>query len=179
MPSALLTIRPAEPADAAGVAEVNLSAWQTTYRGILDDDYVQGRSSQDQLVVWRDLLAEPNPSRQYFVALEDDRVLGYCGAGRNADTHSPFQAELYGATVLPGRHGQGIGSRLLGTQAQWLRLMGWESMQCWLMEQNPFRGFYERHGGLRLDATRELDFGGKRVTVISYGWTDLDALIQL
>ncbi len=177
MPPALLTIRPAEPADAAGVAEVNLLAWQATYRGLLDDAYVQGRSSQDQLVVWRDLLTEPNPSRQYFVALEGDRVLGYCGAGRNVDTRSPFQAELYGASVLPSR--QGIGSRLLGTQAQWLRLMGWESMQCWLMEQNPSRGFYERHGGLRLDATRELDFGGKRVTVVSYGWTELDALIKL
>lgn len=89
MPSALLTIRPAEPADAAGVAEVNQLAWQETYRGILDESYVRGRSSQDQLTVWRDLLTEPNPSRQYFVALEGDQVLGYCGAGRNADTRSP------------------------------------------------------------------------------------------
>ena len=103
-------------------------------------------------MVWRDLLTEPNPSRQYFVALEGDTVLGYCGAGRNVDTRSPFQAELYGANVMPGRNGQGIGTRLLGTQAQWLRLMGWQSMQLWLMERNLYRGFYERHGGQVLDA---------------------------
>lgn len=80
---------------------------------------------------------------------------------------------------MPGRNGQGIGTRLLGTQAQWLRLMGWQSMQLWLMERNPYRGFYERHGGQVLDATRDLDFGGRRVTVVSYGWTELDALIRL
>jgi GNAT superfamily N-acetyltransferase len=179
MTARLLTIRPAEPSDATGVAEVNHAAWLATYRDALDPGYVESRSMADQLQVWRDLLTHPDPSRQYFVALDGPDLIGYGGAGRNADRHSPFQAELFGVSVLPGRHGQGIGTRLLGTQAQWLRVMGWHSMQLWLMEQNPFRGFYERHGGTLLDGSRDLDFGGKRVTVVSYGWTELDALIKL
>jgi GNAT superfamily N-acetyltransferase len=179
MSASLLTIRPAEPADAAGVAEVNHASWLATYRGVLDAAYVENRSQDEQLQVWRDLLTQPDPSRQYFVALEGDQVIGYSGAGRNADRRSPFQAELFGVSLLPGRHGHGIGTRLLGTQAQWLRVAGWNNMQLWLMEQNPWRGFYERHGGILLDGSRDLDFAGKRVTVVSYGWTDLDGLIQL
>jgi len=179
MNTSQLTIRPAEASDANAVAEVNHAAWLATYRGVLDPAYVEGRSVADQLQVWRDLLTQPDPSRQYFVALDGQQLIGYCGAGRNADRHSPFQAELFNVSVLPGRHGQGIGTRLLGTQAQWLRVMGWSSMQLWLMEQNPFRGFYERHGGVLLDGSRDLDFGGKRVTVVAYGWTELDALIKL
>lgn len=179
MSASLLTIRPAEAADATGVAEVNHAAWLATYRGVLAPATVESCSLQDQLQVWRDLLARPDPSRQYFVALEGDRVIGYGGAGRNASTHSPFQAELYGVSVLSNFGKRGVGTRLLGTQAQWLRVMGWQSMQLWVMEQNPFRGFYERRGGQLLDGTRDLDYGGQRVTVVSYGWTDLDTLTRL
>lgn len=179
MPPSVLTIRPAEPADAAGVAEVNLRSWKVTYQGLFDERTLNGQSLDDQLRVWRALLTEPSPSQQYFVALDGEQVMGYVGAGRNADTRSPFQAELFGVVVLPGRHGQGIGTRLLGTQAQWLRVRGWQSMQYWMMESNPFRAFYESRGGLLLDQQREVEFGGKKVTVVSYGWPDLDPLIRL
>ena len=33
-------------------------------------------------------------------------------------------------------------------------------------------------GGKQLDQARDLDFGGKRVTVVSYGWLDLEQLIK-
>jgi GNAT superfamily N-acetyltransferase len=179
MPSATLTIRPAEPSDAAAIAEVNQATWLATYRGLLDDSYLNSRSLDEQMQVWKALLTEPNPSQQYFVALEGNQVVGYCGGGRNADTRSPFQAELFVVYVLPNWHGRGIGKRLVAALAEWIRSKGWQSMQTWLMENNPYRSFYERLEGMLLDQVRDLDFGGTRVSVRSYGWTDIEPLIKL
>jgi len=179
MPPATLTIRPAEPSDAAANAEENQATWLATYRGLLDDSYLNSRSLDEQMQVWRALLTEPNPSQCYFVAVDGDQVIGYCGGGRNADTRSPFQAELFVVYVLPAWHGKGAGRRLVAALALWLRSKGWSSMQTWLMEKNPFRSFYERLDGLLLDQVRDLDFGGARVSVVSYGWPDLEPLTRI
>lgn len=179
MPFATLTIRPAEPSDAASIAEVNQTTWLSTYRGLLDESYLNSRSLEEQMQVWRALLTEPSPSQQYFVALEGAQVIGYCGGGRNVDTRSPFQAELFVVYVLPQWHGKGVGRRLVSALAEWLRSKGWQSMQTWMMEKNPYRKFYEGLNGVLLDQVRDLDFGGKRVTVVSYGWTELEPLTNL
>jgi GNAT superfamily N-acetyltransferase len=179
MSSAQLNIRPAEAGDAVALASVNHETWLATYRGILDAATVEARSLEDEVRLWQDLLTERSPSQQRFVALEGDRVVGYCGGGRNADTRSPFPAELFGIYVLPGWQSKGVGKKLLGTLAQWLRLQGWSSMQVWVLERNPFRRFYETCGASLLDQTRDVDYGGKRLTVLSYGWTELDKLTEL
>jgi GNAT superfamily N-acetyltransferase len=177
--AAQLTIRPAEAGDALALAGVNHETWLATYRGILDAATVEARTLEDEIRIWQDLLTERNPSQQRFVALENDRIVGYCGGGRNADTRSPFPAELFGIYVLPGWQSKGVGKKLLGTLAQWLRLQGWSAMQVWVLERNPYRRFYEGCGATLLDQTRDVDYGGKMLTVVSYGWTDLDKLTEL
>jgi GNAT superfamily N-acetyltransferase len=176
MPIQTLTIRPAEASDAAAIAEVNQATWRAIYAGQMDEAFLANRSTEEQLLIWKALLTEPNPSCCYFVALEGEKIIAYSGGGRNADSRSPFQAELFVVYVLPEWHGHGIGRRLVGAQARWMRSKGWNSMQTWVWEKNPFRGFYENLEGIRLDQDRELDFGGRRIRVVTYGWPGLEKL---
>jgi hypothetical protein len=52
-------------------------------------------------------------------------------------------------------------------------------MLVWVMDKNPYRHFYEKIGGELLDQTRDVDYGGSKLTVVSYGWTELGKLTNL
>jgi GNAT superfamily N-acetyltransferase len=172
-------IRPAEAGDAEQIAFVNHEAWLSTYHGILDDAYLESRSLDDQVALWQETLAQRNPSAQRYVALQGSKVLGYCGGGRNPDPHSPFQSELFGIYVLKQQQGQGVGRQLSVVLANWLLVQGHQSMLVWVMEKNPYRRFYASIGGELLDQSRDVDYGGKKIGVVSYGWTNLKALADL
>ena len=177
--SVLLTIREAEPSDAAQIAQVNHEAWLSTYRGILTEAYLESRSLDDQVQIWQSTLAQPSPSENRFVALAGSQVIGYCGGGRNPDTRSPFQSELFGIYLLQEYQRQGVGHQLVHVLARWLQKQGSKSMLVWVMDKNPYRRFYEKIGGELLDQTRDVDYGGAKLTVVSYGWTDLGKLTNL
>ena len=177
--SALLTIREAQAADAAQIAQVNFETWRSTYNGILDQDFLEARSLEEQVSVWQDTLNTINPSAKRFVAIKDHNVIGYSGGGRNPDTRSPFQSELFGIYVLKAYQGMGVGQALTTSLAHWLVSQGSQSMLVWVLDKNPYRRFYEKIGAEKLDQTRDVDYGGKRLTVVSYGWTNLAALTNL
>jgi ribosomal protein S18 acetylase RimI-like enzyme len=177
--STLLTIREAEPSDAAQIAQVNLETWLSTYHGILDEAYLQSRSLDDQVSIWQSTLAQASPSENRFVAVAGNQVVGYCGGGRNPDTRSPFQSELFGHYILKQYQNQGLGKQLTHALARWLQKQGSQSLLVWVMDKNPYRRFYEKIGGELLDQTRDLDYGGKKLTVVSYGWLDLNKLVNL
>ena len=43
----LLTVRPATAADARGIATVRVRAWQSGYRGLIPDDYLDHMSIEE------------------------------------------------------------------------------------------------------------------------------------
>jgi GNAT superfamily N-acetyltransferase len=170
------TIRPAGPQDAAEIARVNQETWVETYRGILDEASIQAHTLEEQTRLWQQQLATSSPSEKRFVAEAGGVIVGYCGGGRNPDPHSPFQSELFGIYVLKDYQKRGMGAALLRELAAWLLVRGYRSMLVWVLDQNPHRNFYSKLGGLTLDQLREIDYSGKRLSVVSYGWTDLRKL---
>jgi len=177
MPETAL-IRLATPSDAPEIARVNHQTWVETYKGILDDEVIKARSLEEQVKVWQDQLGAPKPSELRFVAEAHGQIVGYVGGGRNADTHSPFQAELFGIYVVRDFQNKGLGSRLVSALAAALKEKGHGSMLVWIMEKNPYRKFYEKLGGLLLDQSRDVEYGGKNLRVACYGWADLGPLIR-
>lgn len=171
------TLRPAQASDAQAIARVNHVTWAETYQGLLDPAYIQSRSLDEQVKLWQDQLSAPSPSEARVLAEREGLVLGYAGGGRNPDTHSPFSAELFGIYVLRDYQRQGVGTALLHSLASWLASQGHRSMLVWIMRENPFREFYVKTGASLLEQTREIDYGGKKLTILSYGWHDIGTLL--
>jgi len=48
-----MLLRPAEPADAMGVARVHVRSWQAAYRGLLPDAYLDGLRAEDRAQRYR------------------------------------------------------------------------------------------------------------------------------
>ena len=81
--------------------------------------------------------------------------------------------------MLPEYQSQGLGHQLVHGLARWLEKQGSQSMLVWVMDKNPYRRFYEKIGAQLLDQTRDVNYGGKNLTVLSYGWTNLHSLLSL
>ena len=120
-----VTIRRAGAADAAAIAEVFLASFKATYAFPLahSDDDVRG---------WvRDVMV---PTHESWVALDQDRVVGWMALG---------PGELDQLYVAPDRLGEGIGRRLLDVA----RERSPDGLRLYTFQVNArARRFYERNG---------------------------------
>jgi GNAT superfamily N-acetyltransferase len=182
-PSASVNIRRAVLADLRGMACVHVDGWKTAYRGIVPDEIL------DHLTVESDLasgfgsgLKERRPGEEQFVALTSaDEIVGYAIAGPNRDPNPDFAGELEAIYVLSSHQGRGVGTALVRELAQYLLSMGTTSLIVWVLEQNPYRRFYERLGGFpagqRMGRPHRL--GGGLLSEVGYGWNDIRRLANL
>lgn len=117
MVAADVSVRVGWPADAPGIAEVQLRSWQQRYDGRLAAQLAaQGIAVDDLAEAWRGTLARPPQARQRaLVALVRDRVVGFALTGPNADPDADPSAdgEIGEFTVDPDETRAGHGSRLL------------------------------------------------------------------
>lgn len=175
----MVTIRPALPADAAGMADVHVATWRTTYPGLLPDRYLVALDPKAYAAHWRRALADPQRGRGCHVAVDEGGgVLGFGWCGRQRSRVDGYQAEFYALYVVDHAQGQGIGRRLMGVMAEDLVGRGHRSALVWVLQRNPSRFFYERMGGLHC-AEHPISFAGKAMTEIAYGWPDLMSLGRL
>lgn len=117
MVAADVSVRVGWPADAPGIAAVQLRSWQQRYDGRLAAQLAeQGIGVDDLAEAWRGTLARPPQARQRaLVALVHDRVVGFALTGPNADPDADPSAdgEIGEFTVDPDETRAGHGSRLL------------------------------------------------------------------
>lgn len=173
-------IRPARVEDAGEIANVRVTTWRSTYRGLISQDYLDKMDIAAETRNYQNGLAHMPPERIIFVAEvqpeggpQPDRgkVVGYSNAGPARDLDSEFPAELYALYILPEYQGRGIGRSLVREAAGWLTGKGYQTMIIYVLRENePARKFYEAIGGRMV---RELtrDVLGLTLSEVGYGYT--------
>ncbi len=138
--------RLAGPGDAEAVANLHADSWRRHYRGAYSDVFLDGDVLADRLVVWIELLREPDP-RRYTILAEDGGLVGFANTVFEQDP--TWGALLDNLHVADGYKRRGIGSRLLALTAA--AVMGRPQrtgLYLWVLEQNvDARAFYEARGG--------------------------------
>jgi len=165
-----ITIRPARPGDARGIARLDVETWRATYAGILSATYLVGLSERRREAGWRGvILREPRDVR---VATDSiGAMVGFGSCGPNRSDRS-FAGEVFTLYVAPDWQNQGIGRRLLITLFRRLVATGRRSAILWVLRDNPSRFFYERLGGQQV-SRKALAVGGTAIGATAYGWRDL------
>lgn len=175
----IVHVRRATPNDLMAMARVHVETWKSAYRGLGFDDRL------DQLTVETDLargfgrwLANPLPGMAQFVAVTSaDEVVGFAMGRPNREPDPEYTGELGSIYVLPFHQGRGVGSTLLRRVVDHLTDLGHRSMLAWVLEENPYRRFYERLGGNlvqhRVAWSRTV---GTDLPKVSYGWKDITRL---
>lgn len=168
----MTTIRPATPDDAPAIAHVHVEAWRTAYRNVLPDHVLDGLSEEQRRNHWQAVLSSPQPGEFVLVAEQDGRVVGFAKGGPERGGDPQFRGEVYAIYLLNEFRRQGIGRVLFRRAVEALVEFGLNSMKVWVLRDNPYQRFYERHGG-KLAGERLIQIGGQEFVEIAYGWNDL------
>ncbi|MEQ6901120.1 GNAT family N-acetyltransferase [Nocardioides sp. YIM 152588] len=158
MVGADVSVRVAWPADAAGIAGVQLRAWQRRFAAAAADLGDEAAAGLQE--AWRASLARPPAARhRALVALAGDEVVGFALTVPAADPDSEDVAdgEVAEFTVDPDRTGHGHGSRLLQACVDTLVADRFSRAVCWVdTGDDGLRAFLTGAGWSADGASREL-----------------------
>ena len=155
-----MIIRQAAEEDVMQIAEIMVEDWQTAYRGIMDDDFLDSLSAEQRYGI------EIKRYRKYTVAAEDDEILGY--AWNEAAGDEPADCEIIALYVRYAERNRGIGRALMRHSMDSFRQAGKKMMIVWCLRDNhESRKFYEKMGGkVYKEGTHR--WGDREYAMISY-----------
>lgn len=165
-------IRAAKVGDAEGIATVHVTSWQSTYRGILPNSFLdelpKSRGPQ-RLAMWTDLIEKPVAKSAIFVATVDNRIVGFVNCGPTRDIPPLTDGEIFAIYLLEEYQRQEIGRALFEKAREFLQGAAFKSFSVWVADKNPSRGFYERMGGQR-NGEKKDSIAGHVLNEIRYVW---------
>ena len=143
-------IRDMLPEDIDGKGIVHFRSWQESYRGIVDEDYLE-RMSEDKCKE----MAHHWPQNT-AVAVVDGRVVGFgCWYPYQSDSTA---AELGALYVLEEYKGKGLGRKL--TDYCLKKVSGYQKAILWVLEENHRAiAFYEHYGFVKTGEKTTMKLG--------------------
>jgi len=161
-------IRDARPGDENAVADVHVRSWQSAYRGLLPDQYLDGLRPEHRIPGYRFGQGEATVPRT-LLALESGALLGFATFGASRDEDAPGAGELFALYVDPQRWRTGAGRALLLRAREGLHAGGHRKAILWVLRGNePAERFYEEDGWRRDGASRWEDPWGVRSQVFRF-----------
>lgn len=144
----MITYREVTADDAESIAQLHSLSWQQNYRGAFSDEFLNGPVLENRQQVWQRRLRQPAPD-QYVIMAEFGKTI--CGFACAYLAEDPVWGTLLdNLHVRKERKGQGIGSVLLKSAAQWSYQKNPEAgFYLWVLVQNgSARKFYDHMGGI-------------------------------
>jgi ribosomal protein S18 acetylase RimI-like enzyme len=143
-----IEVRAATPADARGIADVHVRAWQEAYAHLLPAEDLARLNVEQRERRWVEILTLAHALT--CVAVDNGTVVGFANSEPGRDADSPRELELPSIYVLASHHGSGAGQQLLDA------VLGERPAYLWVADDNPrARAFYARNG-FRPDGTTKI-----------------------
>ncbi|NMM51093.1 GNAT family N-acetyltransferase [Paenibacillus aquistagni] len=169
-------IRRAEATDAEAIAQVHVASWQSTYRGIVPDIYLDNMSVERRVEYWGSILSKPLYEHELIVLEQQGQVVGFANGGPNRERKYRYDAEIYALYLLQRVQGQGYGKAMVHQLIESFSREGYRSMLVWALKDNPAVQFYERLGAKPIEQ-KEIMIGGIALMECALGWGDLTAAL--
>ncbi|MDP7701924.1 GNAT family N-acetyltransferase [Mycobacterium sp. TY815] len=167
-------VRDAVPTDAPEVAGVHVRSWRSAYRGLIDQDYLDGLTPEawtSRYDFGRVGLRIPST----LVAVREDTICGFASVGLCRDDELADLGELMALYVDPAHLNTGIGRLLIDAARARLTARGFTAAALWVLRGNDrARRFYERDGWQPDGTERSRVYGGQPAEEVRYrrtlGW---------
>ena len=155
-----MIIRQAKEEDVLQIAEILVEDWQTAYRGIMDDDFLDSLSAAQRYEI------EIRRCQQYVVAADGNEILGYAWSEETDDEAA--DCEMIALYVRYSKQKSGIGRTLMQHAMDGFTKAGKKTMIVWCLKENhESRKFYEKMGG-KADQEGTHKWGGREYALVSY-----------
>ena len=148
-------IRQANKLDSYNIAKLIIAGWQTAYKGLIDDNFLNNMSVEIMTKNWEINIESQNEVNNIYVYEESNKILGIIRFGKPDDSSSNYNAEIHVLYVEPSLKRNGIGSRLFAFAKSYFVNKNTTDMIIWCLQTNlPSIKFYEKMGG-KIVATRK------------------------
>ena len=163
-----IIIRTATINDAEKVAKIKIEGWQTAYRGIIDDSFLDNMNINEEIDKRKNNIEN---GVDIIVAELNNEIVGFClyrNYIKNSDSYPNANCEISSLYVKSSLKRKGIGTKLMQHVIQKLKNKGKTQMILGCLKENyPSRTFYERMGG-KLLKTEKITFGNKEYEEVIY-----------
>jgi GNAT superfamily N-acetyltransferase len=162
------SVRRAVPADAHDVARVHVRSWQSAYRGLVAQEYLDSLEPE----AWADRytfgrMGFQLPSTQ--VAVDGSTMCGLVTTGLCRDEDLSNFGEVMAIYVDPSYLRTGVGRLLMTAARNRLRRVGVTAAALWVLDGNVgARRFYERDGWTFDGTRRTSTYGDLPVDEVRY-----------
>ena len=172
-----MQIRPAEVADAEGIANVHVAAWKETYQGIMPDSVLDRLNVEERAKTWAARLETFEEFRQTVrVADDSGDIVGFAGCGPPRKDNLGSDGEIYMINVESRAKRRHLGTRLMRAMADALEASRFKAAGLWVLEANtPARAFYARLGGIPGTVSQE-HYDGLMLTDLAILWPRIATL---
>jgi GNAT superfamily N-acetyltransferase len=133
--------------DCAPVVHVATVAWNETYKGIVDDDFLNKLYETEEQRA-KEIYNKFNEEDNHQLVLEvDNNIVGFVNVGDTDDTNYDNCGELHAIYILGKYKGKGFGKKLFEAGIEELKKMGYDKMIIGCLVGNPSNDFYKHMGG--------------------------------
>ncbi|WP_389362417.1 GNAT family N-acetyltransferase [Cytobacillus spartinae] len=170
-----MNVRKANRKDAKGIAHVHVQSWRETYKGIINQDYLDSLDEDKRYHMWKESL-ETNGDQPLFVAENDaGEIIGFASFGKERTKKFEIDGELYAIYILAEFKGKKVGTKLFLAGVQELLRQDIKSLLVWVISNNPSKRFYESFNPIKVKE-EEFRIAGEELIEVAYSWNDLNAL---
>ena len=142
-----IIIRNIKKEDIPQVVDIQISGWQTAYKGIIDDEFLNSMNREERIAI-RNKDFTPNG---FIVAELNSEIVGFCRyVDTNFSTPNEFDidCEIIALYTKPDLKGNGIGTKLFQYVLNEFKTINKTKMIIWCLKENyPSRKFYKKMGG--------------------------------
>ena len=167
----IMVIREAKSTDLTGVAKVKIKTWRSTYKGLISEDILENLQIEEQAEKFGDLLSDEKT--KFLIVAEDkdnnNEIIGFAAGGCQRDIEYQIDGEVFAVYILDEYQNKGLGKKLMDYSINKLKGMGLKSMLVWVLDENPYKRFYEKIGG-KEGNKKTIEIGAGKNTVVSYLW---------
>ena len=163
-----IIIKTATTNEAEEIAKIKIEGWQTAYRGIIDDKFLDNMDINEELEKRKNNIEN---GADIIVAELNNEIVGFClyrNYIKDPESYPNANCEISSLYVKSSLKRKGIGTKLMQYVIQKLQNQGKTQMILGCLKENyPSRAFYEKIGGKVLKIEK-ITFGNKEYEEVIY-----------
>ena len=146
-------IKEIEKKDVYDFMYVNTMSLTETYKGIIDDSFLNkivnelDQNVERQINVF-DKVTKEEPNYKRYILYVDNKPVGVIGLGNSREEAYKDSGELYCIYLLKKVQKLGLGKIMIDYVKDRMKELGYKSMIIQCLSDNPTNGFYKHMGGV-------------------------------
>lgn len=171
-----VSYREATIEDSFAAARVNVQSWTESFAAIRPQSALGNMSVEQRAALFRRRFAA-DLYKMFVAEVPRQGVIGFVDVGRARENCWGCDVELYALYILKEFQRKGIGRRLFDLAAGAVASKGMNSLYLIVLQDSPYKPFYERMGGRRLAERSSGATAGEDAHII-YAWDNLRASVS-